>query len=83
MDWLANTEIGLDSHNSVIKRLWCIGFDLRLKVHHRGINNLGSLLNCAFVVRIGVNRFYIHDFSNNIIFVAFILKILYIMFLQC
>ena len=23
-DWIANTEIGLDPNNSVIKRLWCI-----------------------------------------------------------
>ena len=22
-DWIANTEIGLDPNNSVIKRLWC------------------------------------------------------------
>ena len=22
--WIANTEIGLDSNNSVIKRLWCM-----------------------------------------------------------
>ena len=29
--WIANTEIGLDPNNSVIKRLWCIlnGFQLR------------------------------------------------------
>ena len=25
MDWIANTEIGLDSNNSVIKRLRCAG----------------------------------------------------------
>ena len=24
MDWIANTEIGLNPNNSVIKRLWCI-----------------------------------------------------------
>ena len=24
MDWIANTETGLDPKNSVIKRLWCI-----------------------------------------------------------
>ena len=23
-DWIANTEIGLDPNNSVIKRLWCM-----------------------------------------------------------
>ena len=23
-DWIANTEVGLDLNNSVIKRLWCI-----------------------------------------------------------
>ena len=23
-DWIANTEIGLDPNDSVIKRLWCI-----------------------------------------------------------
>ena len=27
--WIANTEIGLDPNNSVIKRLWCIcGFGI-------------------------------------------------------
>ena len=24
IDWIANTEIGLDPNNSVIKRLWCM-----------------------------------------------------------
>ena len=31
MIWIANTEIGLDPNNSVIKRLWCILLTMSFK----------------------------------------------------
>ena len=30
-DWIANTEIGLDPNNSVIKRLWCMSISNELR----------------------------------------------------
>ena len=43
-DWIANTEIGLDPKNSVIKRLWCMF--IRSGVHYTTdlINHLRELV---------------------------------------
>ena len=43
MVWIANTEIGLDPNNSVIKRLWC-------SINHLGTNLMIKHLVCSTVV---------------------------------
>ena len=44
MDWIANTGIGLDPNNSVIKRLWCI--------HSKNSTNMAKKQTlCSYVLK--------------------------------
>ena len=63
--WIANTEIGLDSNNSVIKRLWC-NFKLKSYQTHQRIYNYSIYLQ----VLIKTKRAVLRTRSNMCFFLA-------------